>query len=133
MRKDARSFWTDHKAEKHTAIQEAMARKGVKAGADLVVGNGNRTFFGCEGFENGMILYGLGDGSIQRGGKKQAASVLTAEIIFDSSPEKIRPLIVLRPADSGENAETIAERMAEDSVGTGIRQVYLLKGNQSKQ
>jgi len=128
-----RCFWTDHKAEKHTAIQEAMARKGVKAGADLVVGNGNRTFFGCEGFENGMILYGLGDGSIQRGGKKQAASVLTAEIIFDSSPEKIRPLIVLRPADSGADAETIAERMAEDSVGTGIRQVYLLKGNQSKQ
>ena len=128
-----RCFWTDHKAERHTAIQEAMARKGIKAGADLVVGNGNRTFLGCEGFEKGMILYGLGDGNIQRGGKQQATSVLTAEIIFDSSLEKSRPIIVLCPADSGADTEMIAEQLAEDSIGTGIRQVYLLKENQSKQ
>ena len=80
-----------------------------------------------------MILYGLGDGNIQRGGKQQATSVLTAEIIFDSSLEKSRPIIVLCPADSGADTEKIAEQLSEDSTGTGIRQVYLLKENQSKQ
>jgi len=128
-----RCFWSEHRTERHTAIQEAMARKGIKAGADLVVGNGNRTFLGCEGFGNGMILYGLGDGTMNSSGKKYAASVLTAEAVFDSDDGNSRPVIILKPADSRADPETISRRFAEDSIGSGISKVYLFSEDQSKQ
>ena len=116
-------YWEDQKEDRHTAIQEAMSRKGIKAGADLVIGNSSRTFLGCEGFDNGMILYGLGEGKTNKTRKKSTISALTAEVIFDLKEES-RPIIILRPVSSEADIEQIISRFTDDSTGTGISQVY---------
>ena len=126
-------FRDEKKEERHTAIQEAMSRKGIKAGADLVVCNGNKTFLGCEGFCNGMILYGLGEEKTNKTQKQNAVTALTAEIIFNLETENSRPIIILKPVSAGAEADLIAERFSRDSVGSGISQVYLYMGDQSKQ
>lgn len=125
-------FWSEQGKEKHTAIQEAMARKGIHAGADLVIGNGNKSFLGCEGSGNGMILYGLGDPGTKKGGKRRNAYCLTAEVIFDTRNVNSRPTVILKPVMDGADAEQIVTRFAEDSTESGIRQVYLCI-DQSKQ
>ena len=125
-------FWNDRNAEKHSAVQEGMARKGVRAGADLVIGNGNRQFLGCEWQGNALILYGLGEQKTKKAGKRGTTG-LTAEIIFTFGEEKSRPTAVIRTASPDEDPEQTIERFRSDSLGEGISRILFLTGDQSKQ
>ena len=121
-------YWNKQNEDKHTAIQEAMARKGIKAGADLVVGNGNKTPLGCEAKGEGIILYGLGNA--KKAGKRSAGTALKAEVIFDFRHEGERPIITLSPRDEKADTEEIIEKLVGDSIGSGISEVYFLAENQ---
>ena len=112
-------YWSERNGEKHTAAQEAMARKGVRAGADLVIGNGNRTTLGAEWKGKALILYGLGE--TKKAGKKSPAA-LTAEICFDPDGAE-RPEVILRPSGTGGDPEESLERFVKDSVGDGIGEI----------
>ena len=127
-------LWSDRNAQKHTAVQEAMARKGVKAGADLVIGYGNRSSLGCEWKGEALILYGLGDPAANRGGK-QKGNYLTAEVIFDLEQDEKRPTVILKTdrAGSETDLQQIIDRFIDDSIGAGINQICFYRENQSKQ
>ena len=128
-------LWNDHNTKKHTAVQEAMARKGVKAGADLVIGYGNNSFLGCEWKGNTLILYGLGKTNANRTGKNQKSNALTAEIIFDPDHFDSKPLVIMKPAPLGDETDLqqIIDRFISDSTGEGISQICFYQEDQSKQ
>jgi len=128
-------LWNDHNTVEHTAVQEAMARKGVKAGADLVIGYGNKNILGCEWKENTLILYGLGETNVKKTGKQQKNNALTAEIIFDAEQLETKPNVILKPDHVGTETELkqIIDRFVNDSTGTGMSQIYFFIEDQSKQ
>ena len=128
-------LWNDHNTEKHTAVQEAMARKGVKAGADLVIGYGNKSFLGCEWKGNALILYGLGDQNAKRKGREQNNIALTAEILFDPDHFERKPIVILKPDSvrTGTELQQIIDRFISDSIGAGINQLCFSLEDQSKQ
>ena len=127
-------LWSDRNAQKHTAVQEAMARKGVKAGADLVIGYGNKSFLGCEWKGDALILYGLGDPTLNRTGK-QKDNALTAEVIFDMEQDEEKPIVILKTDQAGSETDLqqIIDRFIDDSIGADISQICFFQENQSKQ
>ena len=128
-------LWSDHNTETHTAVMEAMARKGVKAGADLVVGYGNKSFLGCEWKGNALILYGLGEQKVKRAGKQKKNNTLMAEVIFDTENDTTKPFVILKPdyEETGTDLQLIIDRFINDSIGEGISQICFLQDDQSKQ
>ena len=125
-------LWNNHDTEKHTAVQEAMARKGVKAGADLVIGFGNKAFLGCEWKENSLILYGLGN-SNEKKANKQKSTALMAEVIFSTNHYNHKPIVILYPEPVVTDMQQIIEQFIGDSIGAGISQICFYQDNQSKQ
>ena len=123
-------YWSNQNEEKHTAVYEAMARKGIKAGADLVIGFGSRSCLGCEEKGKGMILYGLGTQKSKKAGKRSALTSLKAEVIFDFSREESSPVVTLIPTDGNQDLQQIIERFADDSVGPGIGHLYFCQEDQ---
>lgn len=120
-------YWSSETDEgRHTAMQEAMARKGVKAGADLVIGNGSRKMLGGEWQGKALILYGLGDE--KRAGKRPWA---TAEVIFDMNEKENRPAVVLLPGDENADTEQMIRQFTDDSIGAGIGEILFMAGDQS--
>ena len=128
-------LWNDHNTENHTAVQEAMARKGVKAGADLVIGYGNNSFLGCEWKGNSLILYGLGKPNVNKTEKNQNNNALKAEINFDPDHFERKPFVIMKPAPVGTETdlEQIIDRFVSDSTGEGISQIFFYQEDQSKQ
>jgi len=125
-------LWSDRNAQNHTAVQEAMARKWVKDGADLVIGYGNKSFLGCEWRGNALILYGLGDPTVNRT-VKQKGYYLTAEVIFDLELDEKKPIVILKTDQAGSETDLqqIIDRFIDDSIGTGISQICFFRENQS--
>ena len=119
-------FWNEQNLDRHTAVQEAMARKAIKSGADLVIGYGNRSCLGCERSGNGMILYGLGNANAKKSGRKKSFVSLKADVIFDFSDELKCPIVILSAGDEETDAGQAIRRFTEDSIGSGIGQVYFL-------
>ena len=126
-------YWSDRNEEKHTAVYEAMARKGIRSGANLVIGYGNRTCLGCEEKDKGIILYGLGVQKSKKTGKRNNATSLKAEVIFDFSKEESIPTVTLITTDDSTDLQQIIERFADDSVGPGIGKLYFCTDDQLKQ
>ena len=122
-------FWDRQNEENHSAVQEAMARKGARAGASLVIGNGNKMFLGCEIRGNCIILYGLGREE-KKTGKKEKLPSFTAEAIFDLSETDSLAVVVLKPSHAFSDTDKLIEKLAGDSVGDGIGKIYLMTGDQ---
>ena len=80
--------WGDEKDEHHSIVQEAMARRSVLAGADLIIGSHPETLQGIEKMFNVPVIYSLGnllDGSSSRKPKIQQGILIRAVFHFENS------------------------------------------------
>ena len=123
-----RCSWNNYQAETHSALQEAMARKGAKAGADLVIGIGSKNLLGCECFNGCPILYGLGTYGNDKKAKASSPAV-RAEAVFDFTDGNAIPVIRLSLYSGKDSLNDTAECFAADSVGDGLRYIQLCTTN----
>lgn len=80
--------WGETKSDHHTIIQEAMARRSVLAGADLVIGSHPHKLQGIEKMLDVPVIYSMGDlldGSSRSRPKKQYGILVRAVFHFDES------------------------------------------------
>ena len=80
--------WGEDKGQHHTIVQEAIARRCVLAGADLVVGSHPHSLQGIEQMMDVPVIYSTGDlldGSTWRKPKKQYGILIRAAFHFDDS------------------------------------------------
>ena len=80
--------WGETKSDHHTIIQEAMARRSVMAGADLVIGSHPHKLQGIEKMLDVPVIYSMGDlldGSSRSRPKRQYGILVRAVFHFDQS------------------------------------------------
>ena len=80
--------WGETKSDHHTIIQEAMARRSVLAGADLVIGSHPHKLQGMEEMLDVPVIYSMGDlldGSSRSRPKRQYGILVRAVFHFDES------------------------------------------------
>ncbi len=80
----ALASWGDSNASEHTIVQEAMAHRCVRAGANLVIGNSRDKLQGIDYIEGIPVVYSTGfllDGSTSRKPKTQQGILVRA--VFD--------------------------------------------------
>ncbi len=117
--------------ENHNELQEKMAREAIDSGADLVVGTHTHVVQGIERYNNGLIIYSLGN--LVFGGNLNLeefdAIIARVELSFSgykltNTELKIIPIHTsgsreindFRPVfASGENAQLILSKIAADS------------------
>ena len=84
--------WGEDSSVQHSVIQEAMAHRAVRAGADLVVGSHKGIIQGIDSIEGTPVVYSLGDlldGSTAEKPKKQQGILIRAEFGFTDEKEDI--------------------------------------------
>ena len=82
--------WGEDRNSTHSIIQEAMAHRCARAGADLIVGNHRGVIQGIDYFEDTPVAYSLGnllDGSTSAKPKKQEGILLQVLFSFESQSE----------------------------------------------
>ena len=80
--------WSGSNETEHSIIQEAMAHRSIRAGADLVVGNSRGSVLGIDMFQGVPVIYGLGyllDGSTSEKPKNQQGMLVRAVFCFNES------------------------------------------------
>ena len=80
--------WGEEKGEHHSIVQEAIARRCVLAGADLVVGSHPHSLQGMEQMMGVPVIYSMGnllDGSTWRKPKKQYGILVRVVFHFDQT------------------------------------------------
>ena len=90
--------WGEEKGQYHSIIQEAMARKSVLAGADLIIGSHSHKLQGIDHMMDVPVIYSMGDlldGSTWRKPKKQYGIIVRAVFSFDDN--KLPPEITVIP------------------------------------
>ena len=86
------SSWGEDKSTTHSIVQEAMAHRGIRAGADLVVGNHQGIIQGIDYMEGVPVVYSLGDllnGSTGNKPKAQQGMLIRAVFDFSSGSESL--------------------------------------------
>ncbi len=84
--------WGEAGTTDHSIVQEAMARRSIHAGADLVVGEQNSDILGADWIEGVPVFYSLGnllDGSTADKPQKQQGMLLQAEFSFEKEADPV--------------------------------------------
>ena len=100
--------WNRPKDAYHSIVQEAMAHRSVRAGADLVIGNGEGCLQGVDLVEDVPVIYSLGDllnGSVSEKPKKQQGILARAVFSFGGNPGLNVTIIPLLPYGGGNNKQ----------------------------
>ena len=102
--------WKDNRDKSHRIIQEAMAHRCVRAGADLIIGYGQETIQGADYIEGVPVIYSLGtllDGSTFSAPKNNMGLVIKAIFSFsnDCDPVSVTavPINAYGNSNNGQN------------------------------
>lgn len=90
--------WSAGQEQEHSIVQEAMAHRSIRAGADLVVGNSQGIVQGLDIIEGVPVIYSTGDlvnGSTFRKPKNQQG--ILCRIVFDFNNDEGRISISVIP------------------------------------
>ncbi|MGI6738264.1 MAG: CapA family protein [Christensenellales bacterium] len=117
--------------ENHNELQEKMAREAIDSGADLVVGTHTHVVQGIERYNNGLIIYSLGNLVFGGNLNLEEFDAIIARVELSFSGYKLtntelklipihtsgsREINDFRPVfASGENAKLILSKIAADS------------------
>ena len=89
--------WTSGQEQEHSIVQEAMAHRSVRAGADLVVGNSQGIVQGIDIIEGVPVIYSTGDllnGSTSKKPKNQQGILCRSVFDFDNDQESISVSVI---------------------------------------
>ena len=124
--------WSSGQEKEHSIIQEAMAHRSVRAGADLVVGNSQGTVQGIDIIEGIPVIYSTGDllnGSTSKKPKNQQGIVCRIVFDFNGDQKDINLcVILLMPygADKSKGNEYIPTiALNDDQQIKTIRNIWL--------
>ena len=90
-------FWGNENDTFHGKLQEAMARKCVRDGADLVVGCHPASVQGIGQIDGTPVVYSLGWLNTDRSVRRKSFDSLAVQAVFHPEQEKKKPEIVLLP------------------------------------
>ena len=100
--------WGNGKESSHSIVQEAMAHRSVRAGADLVIGNEEGTLRGADLVEGVPVVYSTGcllDGTVSEKPKKQQGVLARIQFSFGKDGGTSVTLIPLAPYGNGGAAQ----------------------------
>ena len=142
--------WGKSRDKTHTIVQEAMAHRCVRAGADLVVGHHPDRVQGIDRIEGKPVVYGTGlllDGSAS--GSRSRQTGMLVQVVFgfgpDDSAASVRLIPVVRQengkkkgaalpaaASSREEASGVIAAVWEDSPDRVLEETtFLISGKKS--
>ena len=99
--------WGETGKSEHSIVQEAMARRSIHAGADLVVGEQDGDILGTDWIEGVPVFYSLGnllDGSTADKPKKQQGILLQVEFCFENQRDPVNITVI--PVLAGGNNQS---------------------------
>lgn len=100
--------WTAGQDQAHSIVQEAMAHRSVRAGADFVVGNSQGTVQGIDIMEGIPVIYSTGDllnGSTSRKPRNQQGFLCRAVFDFHTGQESLSVCVIPVMPYGGENSK----------------------------
>ena len=125
------SDWGDEKASEHSIVQEAMAHRAVRAGADMVVGQQPGVIQGIDMIEGVPVVYSPGtliDGSRTTIPLKNNQAILVRAIFhFDNtmSPHLlVIPICPYGPEQKGENEYRPTMDITEEAYSRIIQALF---------
>ena len=89
--------WGNDNAAGHSIVQEAMAHRSVKAGADLVIGDHKGLLQGIDFIENVPVIYSLGsllDGSTVSASKAKQGILVRAVFGMEEKKEPVQISVI---------------------------------------
>ena len=89
--------WHCSQDNTHSVTQEAMARRGVMSGADLIIGCSQGTVGGIDYIRGVPVIYSLGDlldGSTNKKPRSQQGILIRTVFNFDNESEKISVAVI---------------------------------------
>ena len=89
--------WGENGTNLHSIVQEAMAHRCVREGADLVIGNQKGNIQGADYIEGIPVFYSLGDlldGSTSVKTKKQQGILLQADFCFEDENDTVKMKVI---------------------------------------
>ena len=123
--------WAAGQEQEHSIVQEAMAHRSVRAGADLVVGNRQGTVQGIDFMEGIPVIYSTGDllnGSTSKKPRNQQGFLCRAVFDFNAGQESIHisviPVLPYGGGNTKENEYTPAIILSEDQLIRTIQNIW---------
>lgn len=89
--------WNSRKEASHTIVQEAMAHRSIRAGADLVVGNCGGIVQGFDLIEQVPVIYSTGDllnGSTSSKPRNQQGMLVRTVFNFESESDPVKVILI---------------------------------------
>lgn len=123
--------WGEDRAPLHSVVQEAMAHRCIRNGADLVVGNNQSTVQGIDYIEGIPVIYSTGillDGSTSVMPKKQQGFLLQVSFGFgnENGPESVEVIPIQPYGNSAEkkNMYCPATVLSEEEFRQTVRTIW---------
>lgn len=123
--------WSEGHESAHSIVQEAMAHRSVRAGADLVVGNCPGVIQGFDLIDNVPVIYSTGDllnGSITNKPKNQQG--ILARVVFSFEDTKSNVSVTLIPimpygsSDGKQNEYRPSETVSREQVQKVLHYIW---------
>ena len=123
--------WSDSRQNTHSVVQEAMARRSVRAGADLVIGNCPGIVQGIDLIEGVPVIYSTGDllvGNTAVKPKAQQGILVRAVFSFQDGEDDVTVTVIpIMPCGSSgtkENEYTPSSELSSLQAETIIQFVW---------
>lgn len=123
--------WGEDGAEYHSIVQEAMAHRAVRAGADLVIGSLPGTVQGVDYFEGVPVFYSLGDllnGSTAGKPKNQQGLLVRAAFRFGDGEKTVSasviPIMPYGHANKEKNDYEPTAELSEGETQSSLRNLW---------
>ena len=123
--------WSEDHEQNHTIVQEAMAHRSVRAGADLVVGNCQGVVQGFDLIEGVPVIYSSGDlmnGSTPTKPKVQQGILFRAIFSFEKDNQSVSvtaiPVLPYGNNDTKENEYSPSVSLSESQFEKTIRNIW---------
>ena len=124
--------WSDGHENAHSIVQEAMAHRSVRAGADLVVGSCPGVVQGFDLIEGVPVIYSCGDlinGSTSNKPRNQQGMIFRVRFDFENEKESVSvtavPILPYGSADTGKNEYCPSVSLSEAMTEKAVRNLWL--------